>query len=259
MANKPNLWVCLFDLHHPKVHKPTWNAALDFIQKNSKKIAGVYFGGDQFDNSEISHHNAGKPLYKPTGSYAKNTESFDKDILWPLENVLSKGTTKIWQIGNHDDWELQFVESHPEFEGAVERPILLKLESRGWEIIPCGSGYQLGKLTLIHGETLSGVGNQAAGYHAKKAVETYCGSVLYGHMHSPQSYTKVLPHHQTDKWQGICAPILGATNPGYLRNRPTAWLNGFCVVEMQENGNFNVYSVVVVGGKFSFGGVVYGK
>lgn len=231
---------------------------LDFISKNNKKIAGFYFGGDQLDNEELSHHNSKKPLYKPAGSYRRNTTGFDASILTPIENILGPETQRIWQIGNHDDWEYQFVESHPELLGTIERPGLLKLEERGWHIVPCGSGFKVGKLTFIHGETLSGIGNQASGYHAKKAVETYCGSVVYGHMHSPQSYTKVLPHHQTDKWQAHCAPILGATNPTYLRNRPTAWLNGFIIVEFQENGNFNIYSVVVTNGRFSFGGVVYG-
>ena len=231
---------------------------LDFISRNRKKIAGFYFGGDQLDNAELSHHNAGKPLYKPTGSYHRNTRSFDEQILTPIERALPADATRIWQTGNHDDWEGQFVAVHPELLGTIERRGLLGLDERGWTVIPCGSGYKLGKLTLIHGETLSGIGNQASGYHAKKAVETYCGSVVYGHMHSPQSYTKVLPHNQTDKWQGHCAPILGKVNPMYLRNRPTAWLNGFIIVELQENNNFNVYSVIVTNGRFSFAGETYG-
>jgi predicted phosphodiesterase len=254
-----NLWVCLFDIHHPKVHKPTLNAAREFIACNRSKVAGVYLGGDQFDNEEISHHNSNKPLYKPAGSYDRNTRSFDAQVLTPIEEIIPRGVEKIWQIGNHDDWEYQFIESHPELQGTIERPILLNLEKRGWQVIPCGGSYEIGKLTLIHGETLSGVGNQASGYHAKKAVETYAGSVLYGHMHAPQSYTKVLPHHRTDKWQGTCSPIVGATNPGYLRNRPTAWLNGFTIVETHGNGLFNVYPVIVVDGQFSFAGQVYGK
>lgn len=257
--SKPNLWVCAFDLHYPKVHKPTFNAMLDFITKNKAKIAGFYFGGDQFDNSELSHHNAGKPLYKPAGSYHRNTTGFDAAVLKPIEAALSKTTERVWQIGNHDDWEHQFVESHPELLGTIERPGLLGLVKRGWTVVPCGTGYKAGKVTLIHGETLSGVGNQASGYHAKKAVETYCRSVVYGHMHSPQSFTKVLPHNQTDKWQAHCSPILGNVNPSYLRNRPTAWLNGFTIVELQDNQNFNVYSVIVTNGKFSFAGEIYGE
>jgi hypothetical protein len=37
----------------------------------------------------------------------------------------------------------------------------------------------------------------------------------------------------------------GATHPDYLRNRPTAWLNGFSIVELYTaNGFFNLYPVV---------------
>jgi hypothetical protein len=252
------MWICAYDLHFPKVHKPTFEAMMDFIKRNKKNIAGFYFGGDQFDNEEISHHNAHKPLYKPAGSYNRNTHRFDAEVLTPIEEALPERATMVWQEGNHDNWEQQFIESHPELQDTIERPKLLNLVERGWEVVPCGNSYKLGKLTLIHGETLSGVGNQASGYHAKKAVEIYAGSVLYGHMHSPQSYTKVLPHNRTDKWQAVCSPILGATNPGYLRNRPTAWLNGFSIVEVTDTGNFNIYSIVVVNGKFSFAGEMYG-
>lgn len=258
IISKPNLWVCGFDAHCPELHKPTFNAMIDFITRNRKKIAGFYAGGDQADNAELSHHNAGKPLYKPAGSYHRNTVRLDNEFVGPIERALSPDAEKIWQIGNHDDWEQQYVASHPELLGTIERPGLLGLEERGWQVIPCGSGFKLGKLTLIHGETLSGIGNQASGYHAKKAVETYCSSVVYGHMHSPQSYTKVLPHNQTDKWQAHCSPILGRVNPGYLRNRPTAWLSGFTIIELHDNNNFNVYSVIVTNGKFSFAGETYG-
>jgi len=231
---------------------------MDFINHNKEQIAGFYFGGDQFDNEEISHHNSNKPLYKPTGQYKKNTVGFDRDILQVIEASLPTDASRVWQIGNHDDWEFQLIEKSPELEGTIERPNLLGLTARGWNVIPCGGSYNIGKLKAIHGEALSGVGNQAAGYHAKKAVEIFCSSIIYGHMHSPQSYTKILPYNQKDKWQAVCAPIMGSTNPGYLRNRPTAWLNGVLIVETFENGNFNVYPVVVSNGRFSFGGKIYG-
>lgn len=252
------IWVGVWDLHFPLVHKPTWNAITDFIKRNHAKIAGFYFGGDQFNNDEISHHTQGKPLLRPPGSYKANTEKFDKQILQPIEALLPKDCLRIWQIGNHDDWENQLVEHMPELQGTVERPIMLNLEARGWDVLKVGEHLRLGKLTLLHGEVLSGIGNQASVYHAKRAVETYCSSVVYGHMHSPQSYTKVLPHNQRDKWQAYCAPTAGSVNPLYLRNRPTAWLNGFVIIEVHKGGNFNVYPVIVSDGCFAFGGEIYG-
>lgn len=257
-----SLWVGVFDLHFPKQHKPTWEATLEFVKRNSNKIAGFYFGGDQFDNEEISHHTKSQPIYRTTGSYAKNTERFTRDILVPIEAALDGETKKIWQIGNHDDWEKQLVAHQPELQGTIERPLLLNLDARGWEVIALGDHLEVGKLDLLHGEVLTGIGNQASVYHAKRAVETYCTSVVYGHLHSPQSYTKVLPHNKKDKWMGYCAPAACSTNPGYLKNRPTAWLNGIVIIELHEpdnpKSNFNVYPVIISDGQFSFGGEMYG-
>lgn len=255
---KPNLWIAAYDLHFPKVHKPTFNALIDFMARNKDKIAGFVFGGDGLDNEEISHHTQGKGLYRPTGSYARNHREFQSQILDPIQENLPKTATKIWIDGNHEHFAEQLVERQPELQGLIENHKVLDLEGQGWKYIPCGEGYKLGKLLFIHGEQLTGIGNQAPQAHARKAVDVYAGNVIFGHVHNPQTFTKILPYNKKDKWQGICAPILGSTNPGYLRNRPSAWLNGFVVVETMEGGNFNAYSIVVSEGKFSFGGVLYG-
>jgi hypothetical protein len=256
LPKKIERYVVGADLHFPKSHRPTWDAMLEFIA--DIKPAGFIFQGDQFDNEEISHHNSNKPYYKERRSYVRNQEAFEEQILGPLEKALPRGAEKTWIIGNHDDWEFQFVETHPELEGLVDRVAALELEKRGWEIIPLGHAKQLGELNVIHGEVLTGIGNQAGMYPSRKAVEIYAGNVLAAHTHAPQSFTKISPVEQRKKHMGWIAPILGATNPSYLRNRPTAWLNGFTVVELRSNGFFNVYPIIVVDGKFAFGGIEYG-
>ena len=254
--SQEGLWICAYDLHYPKMHKPTWNALLDFISKN--KIAGFIFGGDQFDNEEISHHTDGQWLYRQVRSYKSNQEGFERDILSPLAEVLTKTAKRIWIIGNHDRFCYDFIERNPQLQGVIEREEALQIAQRGWEIVPLGHAYRLGKLNVIHGEVLTGFGNQGPAYPSRKAVELYAGNVLAGHTHSPQQYTKISPVVVSNKWQGTIAPILGATNPTYLRNRPTAWLCGFVIVEVRTDGNFNLYSVIVNNGTFSFGGIIYG-
>lgn len=248
--------ICLFDIHWPKTDKATLEAVFDFLSKN--KVDMVYLGGDQFDNECISHHTKGKPLLREKGAYREDEITFEQNFLTPLEKLVGKAD-KIWQIGNHDHWEHQLIESQPELLGVLERENSLSLRKRGWQVVPCGAGYKLGKLLLIHGETLSGIGNQAGAMHARKAVDVYAGNVLYGHMHSPQSFAKVLPFDAKEKWMAYCSPVLGSTNPGYLRNRPTAWLNGMTIVEYRDNGNFNVYPIIISEGTFSYGGKDYGK
>lgn len=249
-------WVVVHDLHFPLYHKPTWNAITDFIQEN--EIAGFIFAGDIFDNLEISHHTAGKPLFRETGAYERNTRNFDENILKPLEALLGVAE-KVYIIGNHERFEQDLVEAHPEFQGTVEHEKLLNLKARGWEIIPLGHARKIGKLAVIHGEVLTGIGNQAGLYPSKKAVEVYAGNVLAGHTHSPQSYTRISPVDAGDTWMGWIAPVACETNPAYLRNRPKAWLNGTTIVEVRTDGNFNLYPVILdKKGLFSYGGKLYG-
>lgn len=254
MPTNIKTYVVAHDLHYPAHSKKTWDAMMEFIKH--VKPTGFIFGGDQFDNVEISHHTKGKPFYRERASFKRNTTGFTREILEPLERSLGDAE-RVWIIGNHDDWEHQLIEEQPELEGLVERPEALGLAERGWKIVPLGHSYKLGELNVIHGEILTGIGNQAGAYPAKKAIDLYGGNVLAGHTHAPQSYAKISPVEIKKKYMAWIAPILGATNPSYLRNRPTAWLNGFTIVEVREKGLFNLYPVVVIDGVFSYGGKEY--
>lgn len=219
---------------------------------------GFVFGGDQLDFECISHHTEGKGLYRLPGAYMREVRGFDNKILTPIEKIIGKAE-RIYHIGNHERFEQDLVESRPELQGTIDHTKILRLEERGWTIIPLGHGSKIGKLNVVHGEVLTGIGNQAGVYPSRKAVDLYGASVLAGHTHAPQSFTKVSPVGNITKVMGWIAPCLCDVNPSYLRNRPTAWLNGFTIVEVQDNGAFNVFPVIVARGSFSFAGKVYGK
>lgn len=244
-----------FDAHYKKINYPTLNAMLSFSSQN--KIAGFVFGGDQLDFECISHHTKGKPLLRPPNAYIEDIEGFDADVLKPVEAVLSPSAERRWHIGNHERFETDLAEESPALKGLVDHTKLLRLAERKWDIVPLGHSSKIGKLVVCHGEILSGIGNQCGAFPAKKAVELYGSSVLAGHTHSPQSFCKISPVEHVQKWMAWIAPILGNTNPGYLRNRPTAWLNGFVIIEVREDGSFNVFPVIVTKGKFAYGGKVY--
>lgn len=251
------LYVVLHDIHWPKINRAVFAAVMDFISHN--EIAGLTFGGDQFDFEEISHHNKKKALYKVPGSYRRNILTFDDLVLTPLERLLPKGAEKVWHIGNHERFEFDLIEEHPEFEGLVDHTQILNLRSRGWKVMELGHASKIGKLNVVHGEILTGNGNQASMYPSRKAVELYGANVLAGHVHYAQSFTRVSPVENTQKHMGWIAPCMCNLNPDYLRNRPTAWINGFTIVELMEGGAFNLYPVIVTKGRFSFAGRVYGR
>jgi hypothetical protein len=252
----PKQWLCVYDLHYPKVNWPTWKAALDFLSKN--KVEGFIFGGDQFDNEEISHHTKGKPLFRERASYKKNETGFKHDIFVPLMKLLPKSTKRVWIVGNHDRFETDLVECHPELEGTVERVKTLRLVQYGWEVVELGHSYTLGKLHVIHGEILTGIGNQAGMYPSRKAVELYSASVLAGHTHAPQSFSKISPVEKAQKHMAYISPCACDVNPLYLQNRPTAWMNGVTIVEVRDDDCFNVHPCITIRGQFSYGGVTYG-
>jgi len=243
------------DLHFPLVDWPTWKALLDFIGRN--KVNGFIFGGDQFDNAEISHHNHGKHLFKPTGAFKRNEQRFEAEILTPLEKHL-KRADKHWIVGNHDRWELDLDETQPELQGCFDRTQNLKLKSRGWKIVPNCKSMSVGKLIVCHGDSLSS-GFGAGTFPTRKAIDVYMKSVLFGHVHYAQSFSKVSPVEHSQKYMAWSSPALCKTNPAYMKNRPSSWVNGFTAIELLQGGNFNCYPIVVTKGRFSFGGRVYGS
>lgn len=248
--------IAVFDTHYPLHHRPTWKAIFHYLKENKPDV--FIFGGDQFHFDCISHFNRTKPLYRVRRGYDNDITSFARDILEPLERLLPANCEKIWFIGNHERFEHDLIEEMPELEGVIDHVQRLNLVARGWTIIPLGHSYKLGKLNVIHGETLTGIGNQAGAYPARKAVEMYAGNVLAGHTHSPQTFTKISPVEHRNKWQGIISPTAGEVNPAYLRNRATAWLNGFNRIDVMPNGQFSYVPFIVFDGRFAFNGKVYG-
>ena len=248
---KSTTWLALYDIHYPKINRDVLKAALDFLKTN--KVAGFIFGGDQLDLECISHHTIGKSLFRETGAYQSDVDGFDREVLTPIEKLLPRDAKRIYIIGNHERFEQDLIEVQPEMKGAIDHVNSLCLVKRGWTVIPLGHAYKLGKLQVAHGEAVGGM------YAAKKAVELYGASVLVGHTHSPQVYTKVSPVDHIQKHQGYVAPIAGNTNPAYLRNKPTSWLNGLEIIEVFGEGLFNVIPLVISKGRFAYGGKVYGK
>src|SRR5579864_2056915 len=52
---KPELWVCLYDIHYPQFDQKTFRTILSFIKK--KHAHGLLLGGDALDLSCVSHWN----------------------------------------------------------------------------------------------------------------------------------------------------------------------------------------------------------
>jgi hypothetical protein len=174
VTNKPDLWVCLYDIHFPQYDKKTFRAVLSFLRKN--EVHGLLLGGDALDLGCVSHWNKDLPGTKPKGELKSDLDGFDKEILQPIEALLPRGCKKVFLTGNHERFlELDISESMPELDGMLDYKLYLRLAERGFKVVPWGGDYQIGELLCIHGEVVGSGGGNAD----KKAVEIYCQIFLW--------------------------------------------------------------------------------
>ena len=180
------------------------------------------------------------------------SKEYYKGIVWDLtvkhHNFMVRRNGKCHFTGN--SWADQYIDKNPEMEGMIEPEVCLNLEDRGYTIVPFNEVYRLGKLNIIHGYYHSK-------YHASKTLDVFEESICYGHMHSPQMHSKVKPMDSKDFHASYGLPCLCELAPDYMKNRPNAWINGFGVVHVMQDGSFNLYPIIIVNNKFIYNGKIY--
>lgn len=239
------------DIHAPALHGATWRAMLSFLDQN--RVDGVTFTGDQLDFAEISHWNKDRAGLRGKGAVRANLDDFNVR-LDEIDARLRPGALKRWHDGNHERFVADLYESNPELEGMLDIHEHLRLKERGFEIFRLGQASKLGRLHVIHGDQVG-----SGKYVAFKAVDSYCRSIVMGHVHTASSFTKVGASDGSDKWMGWTLPTMGTTNPSFARNRPSAHTNGFAIVELTPRGQFNLYTVITdaTDGSFAYAGRLY--
>jgi len=253
--------VLLPDIHHPYHDKPSIKAVIEFTEwfnPNRVVIMGDAIEMRAIDSWKQRQCNMkffeGKRLLK-------DYQSFRRDILRPIERVISKECEKVYLAGNHEHRAYWTVSKNPQLEGLIEPEKALNLKRRGWKWIPYiytdtngntrKGSYQIGKLTVMHGLYLNK-------YHAGKASETFSKSVAYGHSHDVQLYTKV---HEEDPEDYHTAQSIGCLcnrSPGFKAGMPNRWVHGFGVLYTRTDGFYNLYVPIIIGGKFIFENKVFG-
>lgn len=179
-----------------------------------------------------------------------------KDDFAAGNKLLDKITTGVKHLvyldGNHENWIVDAIDRQPELDGLINLNVGLQFEQRrakGLKIthLDYGKCFQLGKLWFTHG-TYTGVS------HAKKHVESYGRSIVYGHLHDVQMHIKVSPIDIEDKHLGLSLGCLADKNPNFMENRPNNWVHAVGVGLSRSDGSFSIDPVLICNGVASYGG-----
>jgi ribonuclease HI len=76
--------------------------------------------------------------------------------LYAGDRCESSHAAKVAITGNQAGRGIEAEERSPELLGCIDRFGDLELADRGWQIVPQGMHYRIGKLTLIHGDQIGG-------------------------------------------------------------------------------------------------------
>jgi hypothetical protein len=254
--------ILLPDFHHPHINKPAVDAVFQFIEWF--RPDGINVLGDAMNMDAVNHWRMarGDKKYFEGKRIKKEYRDFDKDILTPLEKMIPETCEKVFMGGNHEDWINGLIDRIPSLEELVEVEISLQLKERGWEWIPWityndeNDSYkrgikQYGKLLVFHGQYWNK-------YHSAKTVENYSKSCAYAHTHDIQLYTKISADDCKDYHTAQSIGCLCNTSPEFLKGRMNRWVNAFGVLYVRDDGAYNLYVPVIIQGKFTFEGKMFG-
>lgn len=206
-------------------------------------------GGDGIDAGCVSHHNHGKPGTTEGLKLIEDATEGRKAFIEPIEKIVGKGKL-VYVCGNHERFLTDLTDKIPSLEGLLDIKTLLKLDK--WTVIPQGKAYNLGKLTFIHGDQLSGGENVA-----KAAVTSYERSVRFGHYHTFSVASKNSALDYKNGKTGIAVPCLCSKNPKYGKGSPNKWMQGFVMGYVEKSGNFSDSIAIILDGKCIVNGKVY--
>lgn len=216
----------LSDIHIPYHSIEALTAALNFLKK--EKVDGILLDGDLIDFYGLSRF-----MKDPR----KRSVSYELKAVNEFLDSLQKNFPNakiIYKIGNHDiRYEHFLMHKAPELLGIAEFEFknLLKLDSRGIELVGDKKIMKANKLNIIHGHEFGGSVfspvNIARGLFLKGKV-----SAIQGHNHQSSEHTEPnMDGDITTTWSLGC---LCELHPEYLPiNR---WSHGFAVVTLDANG-----------------------
>ena len=155
--------------------------------------------------------------------------------------------------GNHEVWLDKFVVRYPYLKEYTTYNAL-RLKERGYKYHPYNRKKLLkkGKLNFTHGKFVPK-------YHAFKHLDVYGESIMYGHTHDLQRFTKTNAGGTISAWSLGCLKDIEA-DEDWLSGRLTNWNHAFAIIDWFKGGNYKVEVVEIIKGQTSlWGKLIEGK
>lgn len=247
---KEGIHLVLSCLHVPFENKQLLISLMSFIEDYKEHIKGFHLIGDFIDMRSLAFQEKGNvPIQGLTlgYEYSKGNEVLDQ-----FEEILPIGIDKSYIWGNHEDRFARLKSSieNSQYMDALPSPTqALKLKERGYEVKENWKEdyIQLGKIQLIHGIFCNAT-------PAKKHLDVMKTSVMFGHSHRIDTY------YETDNgaFNIGCLADIDSNGFKYLsRVERLNWKNGFGLIHLDKEGNFQADVIHCLNGSFFYGGKKY--
>lgn len=249
--------ISISDDHWPIVDK-YWEAALMAFAKDWKPDTWIH-AGDRYDAWSLSMHEKEPERWLEKGGRIQ--EEFDSAVEnWQEICRISKHVHFL--PGNHENRIARLIKANAG---------LLGLRAFGWhkladipeqvKIHPYGSILEVGGISWEHGDRIFG---KFGGLHAAhKVLNTRYTHTIFGHTHRVETQYRTARDPATGRSrtfvahnQGHGSDVSKQTYAGPFPN----WQQGFTAIEWwTEAGRprFSIHPIVVIDGRFAFGGKVY--
>lgn len=201
--------------------------------------------GDFMDVSSLSAWDYDKKRLMEGKRFKKEIELANNEL-----DFLQQYSKKVTFLeGNHEDRINRYLDKNPEMEGMIELELNLNLEKRKIGFYKMNELYKLGHMYFTHGMWTNK-------YNSNKHLTELGCNICYGHQHKTQ--TSFQNQAMAKPIMAYALGTLGDKKPDYLRNRPGNWINQFAIYYYNDqNGNFNLYPINIIGNKFIWNGKTY--
>ncbi len=237
------------DTHFPNHDEEAFKCALKVLEKIKPDI--FLSLGDIVDGESVSSwqwkRRKRPPLEYQLPSIHREIKEANK-YLDKIDAVCKKikCNRKIIAQGNHDEWFDRFVEENPYLEHLTFRNAF-RFDDRGYEYYPYGELFKIAgsKLYAYHGGHYMGI------THTRTHVLNLGCNVIYGHTHDCQ---KSVITHIDGAHMAHSMGCLTDMSKDYLRGRKTNWTHNVGIIDLFDDGNFNLQVLTINDGKTSYNG-----